>query len=119
MARAREATDEARILLGADHLNACVNRLYYACFYAVNALLLTEGLSSSKHSGVRAIFDREWIKGGRISLELGRFYRRLFESRQQADYADFVSFDPSTVVAWLGEATDFVETIASVIDEPR
>jgi hypothetical protein len=39
--RARETVEEARVLLETDHANACVNRLYYACFYAVSALLLT------------------------------------------------------------------------------
>ena len=58
LARARETLDEARLLLDGGHANACVNRLYYACFYAVSALLLTEGQTSAKHRGVRALFDR-------------------------------------------------------------
>lgn len=116
MARARETIDEARLLLSAGHTNACVNRLYYASFYAVLALLLTEGRSSSRHSGVRALFDREWVKSGRIPVALGRLYRRLFESRQQGDYADFVVFDLSTVSPWVEEASDFVEKIWTLID---
>jgi uncharacterized protein (UPF0332 family) len=39
--RARETLEEARVLLEKGHANAGVNRLYYACFYAVSALLLT------------------------------------------------------------------------------
>ncbi len=113
--RAREAIEEARVLLAANHANACVNRLYYACFYAVSALILTEG-SSSKHAGVRAIFDREWVKPGRVPIELGRLYRRLFESRQQSDYADFVSFEVSAVTPWVDEVSQFVETVESVIE---
>jgi hypothetical protein len=42
--RARETLDEARLLLSAGHGNATVNRLYYACFYAVSALLLADGI---------------------------------------------------------------------------
>lgn len=41
--RAHEALEEARLLLDAEHANAAANRLYYACFYAVQALLLAEG----------------------------------------------------------------------------
>ena len=41
--RARESLQEANILLERGHGNAFVNRLYYACFYAVSALLLTKG----------------------------------------------------------------------------
>jgi uncharacterized protein (UPF0332 family) len=49
MERAREALAEAALLLQAGHLHAYVNRLYYACFYAVSAPLVTQGTSTSKH----------------------------------------------------------------------
>jgi len=39
--RAREAFEEALLMQREEHWNACINRLYYACFYAVTALLLT------------------------------------------------------------------------------
>jgi uncharacterized protein (UPF0332 family) len=57
--RAQEALDEAVLLHEKGHLNACINRLHYACFYAVSALLLMEEKSSSKHSGVRALWRQE------------------------------------------------------------
>ena len=46
MARAQETLEDARILANAGRWNVCVNRLYYACFYAVSALLAGDGLSS-------------------------------------------------------------------------
>ena len=33
--RAKETLDEAVVLLQSGHINTYVNRLYYACFYAV------------------------------------------------------------------------------------
>ncbi|MCJ7546375.1 MAG: HEPN domain-containing protein [Deltaproteobacteria bacterium] len=44
LGRAHESLEEARILLEQGHVNTFVNRLYYACFYAISALLLTKGL---------------------------------------------------------------------------
>ncbi len=41
-----------------------INRAYYALFYAVSALLLEEGRRFSKHSGVRAAFNRDLVKPG-------------------------------------------------------
>jgi len=55
--RAKETLEDARILAGSKRWNACVNRLYYACFYAVSALLIQNDLSSSKHTGVRSLFN--------------------------------------------------------------
>ena len=49
MDRARETLEEAGLLLEAGHPNAYVNRLHYACFYVASALLVRQGISTSKH----------------------------------------------------------------------
>lgn len=36
--------------------NACANRLYYAAFYALMALLLQEGYETQTYKGVIALF---------------------------------------------------------------
>jgi uncharacterized protein (UPF0332 family) len=115
LARATESLAEAKLLLTNDHVRTAVNRLYYACFYAVSALLLTEGHSSPKHSGIRALFDQHWIASGRLPKDMGRLYRRLFDSRQQGDYADLVTFDPAEVRLWLEDAGAFVERIVRLL----
>ena len=70
-----EAFEVAKLSLENGLLRSSVNRLYYACFYVVSALLLCEDHRSSKHSGVRALFDRHWIKPGRLPVEMAQFYR--------------------------------------------
>ena len=50
LARSHESLAEARLLLTHDQVRTAVNRVYYACFYAVSALLWAEGHSSPKHS---------------------------------------------------------------------
>lgn len=116
IAKANETIDEAVLMLSHGYLNTAVSRLYYACFYAVSALLLTEGSSAPKHSGVMALFNRNWIHTGRVPVDMGRFYRLLFDSRQKGDYEDMVSFEHDRVVAWLSSAKDFVSHIAQTIE---
>lgn len=116
-ARSHEALEEARLLLTNGHLHTAANRIYYACFYVASALLLGEGLSSPKHSGVRALFDRHWIKTGRIPKELGRSYRRFYEMRQKGDYADFAAFDAADIRLRLAEAESFVRAITEKVRE--
>nr|MBF0222731.1 HEPN domain-containing protein [Desulfobulbaceae bacterium] len=106
--RAHETLAEAIILKRENHWNACVNRLYYACFYAISALLLTKGLSSRKNSGVKALLNQHWVKPGKISKDKGRFYHKLFESRQEGDYLDFVEYDKETVYSWIGQAKETI-----------
>ena len=112
LVRAREALDEAELLLDQGHANSFVSRLYYGCFYAVSSLLLLEGQSPSKHSGVRALFHQRFVRTGIFKKDMGRFYDRLFDNRQKADYADFVTFDPRDVGPWLSEAKSFVDSVA-------
>jgi uncharacterized protein (UPF0332 family) len=109
--RAHETLQDARILANSERWNACVNRLYYACFYAVSALLIQNGLSSSKHAGVRSLFNRHYVKTGKVPKNLARTYNDLFERRQESDYMDFISFEASQVRRWIPQAEAFVEHI--------
>jgi uncharacterized protein (UPF0332 family) len=62
--RAREALEDARI------------------FYSVSGLLLQQGLSSSKHTGVRGLFNLNFVRTGRFPKSLARTYNDLFAHRQ-------------------------------------
>ena len=113
--RAHEALKEADILLEQGHTNTYVNRLYYACFYAVSALLLTKDLSSARHSGIRALFHQNFVTLGTIKIELGQLYDKLFRNRQKGDYADFVRFKVDEVRPWFEETKQFVESIENIV----
>jgi len=43
LARAEETLKDAEILAAQKRWGSCVNRLYYACFYAASALLAQKG----------------------------------------------------------------------------
>ena len=58
---AAEALADAELLLHAGGCRSAANRLYYAAFYAAVAVLLTKRQEYSKHSGVIAFFDKEFI----------------------------------------------------------
>ena len=117
--RACETLEDARILANARRWNPCVNRLYYACFYAVSALLIQEGLSSSKHTGVRSLFNQHFVKTSKVAKEKARIFNDLFERRQEGDYLDFVNFEELQVRPWIPEAEAFVENIAVLIKRDK
>jgi len=117
--RAQETLTDARILADASRWSPCVNRLYYACFYSVSALLIQEGLSSSKHTGLRSLFNRHFVKTNKVSKDKARIFNDLFERRQEGDYVDFVSFGESQVLQWLPEAESFVENISLLIEKGK
>lgn len=102
-------------MLDNNKLIAAVNRIYYAIFYEVIALLLTKELSFSKHSCVRSLFNKKFIKPGIISEEYGDFYNRMYGFRQRGDYEDFVEFDYEKVKSWFDNTKDFIDSIEQVI----
>ena len=117
--RAHEALLEAELLLREGHANTFVNRLYYACFYAVSAWMVQHDLSTSKHSGIRAWFHQYLVKPGLVNIESGILYDRLYNNRQKGDYVDLVYFDATEVGPWLAEAKDFVETMNALIAKEK
>lgn len=117
LSKAQETLEEAHILADTSHWNACVNRLYYACFYAVSALLIQNRFSSSKHSGVRSFFNFHFVKPGKVSKEVAKIYNDLFERRQEGDYEDFITFETSDVISWISEAELFVKVITELVSK--
>ncbi len=117
MDRAYETLEEAELMGKYNHWNTCVNRLYYACFYSVCALLLTENLSSSKHTGIRSLFNKYFVRPGLISEASGVLYNELFENRQESDYADFVIMKEDFVCPWIDKTRIFLDTIKIMIEQ--
>jgi uncharacterized protein (UPF0332 family) len=114
--KARETLSDAHLLFQAGRLFSTLNRTYYALFYEVMALLLTKGLSSAKHTGIRALFNEHFIKTGKVSVEMGRFFSRMYDFRQKGDYADFVQFEEEKMKEWLISAEHFINELDQVIE---
>ena len=117
--RAHETFEEALLMQREKHWNACANRLYYACYYAVTALLARKELASSKHTGVKALFNQHFVKTGHVIKQNGKLYNRLFDARQEGDYVDFVLFDKDIVEPWISHVNDFIENISRLALKPE
>jgi uncharacterized protein (UPF0332 family) len=115
--QAIETLREARLLLDQSAWRGAQNRAYYAMFYAVLALLATRQLGSSKHSGVLALFDREFIKPGLFPTELSRSLRLAFTRRQSWDYGEVEILDPGEITEMVEGAKLFVSAIEEFLRE--
>jgi uncharacterized protein (UPF0332 family) len=111
MERAAETLQEARVMFESGHLHGAANRIYYACFYATVALLLTRNLSSPRHSGVMALFNKHFIKEGVVPVDMGKFYSRVFDNRLESDYGDIVEPKQADVKVDLQQAEQFVARV--------
>ena len=91
--RARDTLDDAQILAENNKWNSTINRLYYASYYAVIALLLDSDLKPTTHNGAKSNFSEYFIATNKIPKELGKIYSQLFTWRQKGDYDDLFDFD--------------------------
>ena len=62
------------------------NRLYYALFHAVSALLIHDGHKVGSHKGTVMVFGHHYVTTGIFSSQEGRFYSQLQTMREKADY---------------------------------
>ena len=97
--------------------SSALNRIYYALFYEVMPLLLTKDLSSAKHTGIRALFNEHFIRTGKVSVELGKFFTRMYDFRQKGAYADFVQFEEDKMKEWLVSAEHFINELDKAIEK--
>ena len=114
--KADEVLASAELELNEDHTNFTVNRLYYACFYAVTALLLRAGKQFARHSAVKSEFSRTYIKPGRADVKWNKFYQKLLDDRQDGDYISTTTFEASDVSTSLQRAREFIDLIRGLID---
>ena len=115
--KARDTLEDAALLFHSGRLFSTLNRIYYAVFYEVVALLLTADLSSAKHTGVRALFNEHFVKTGKVPVEAGRFYSRMYDFRQKGDYGDFVEFEREKMKEWLDQASMFIDEMDRIIEK--
>lgn len=93
------------------------NRLYYAAYYAVSALLLQHGLSVQTHHGIIQMLGLHFVKTGKISKEMGTLYGRLFSMRQTGDYGDTFDLTEEEVMPLVKPTKELIETIDSMLSK--
>lgn len=113
--RAKDTYEDSIILREKGKWNSTVNRLYYAAFYAVSALLLYYDLNPITHNGAKSSFSENFIKTGLIDKKYGKIYSQLFTWRQKGDYADLFDFDSEKVEPYFEPVKGLIEKIERMI----
>lgn len=114
--RAKDTLSEVDILVNNKLWNTSVNRLYYACYYAVIALLISKKINAQTHAGVRQMFGLHFVKTGMIDKELGKFYSDIFDKRQAGDYDDFIDFSKDEVTSMIPPARKLIGAIENILN---
>lgn len=113
--RAKDTLDDARILADNHKWNSTINRLYYASYNAVMALLLASDLNPTTHNGAKSNFTEHFIKSNRIPKEYGKIYSQLFTWRQKGDYDDLFDFSEEKVMPYFEPVSNLIELIDKIL----
>jgi len=56
------------------------------------------------------------VETGSVPIELGKHFDLPFDSRQEGDYSDFITFNVEEIKPWYERTSQFVQHILELID---
>ena len=107
--------DDAKFLFNANRLNASANRLYYACFYIVEALLIKNCIKAGTHQGAKAMFSAHFIATQKLDKQWGKYFSDVLNLRKTADYDFFINYDKEDIEPLLQKADTFINLVKDLI----
>ena len=113
--RAEASIQAAKELFEGGYYDFVASRAYYAAFYAATALLLSEELEFSKHSGVIASVHQRFVKTGKLDTQHGKDLNWLFELRSVGDYGAVIHVSQQDADRAIEVAESFLKAATSLI----
>lgn len=94
-----------------------INRAYYAMFYTLLALFIRTDINvkTSKHIGVISLFDKEFVKTGKIDKRYSIILHDTFDARQEGDYKEFIKFSLENAAEFVKFAEELVEGVKKIL----
>ena len=114
--RAKRTFAEVETLKAAGMWNGVCNRLYYAVFHAISALLIHDGHQVNTHHGSHAVFGLHYIKTGVLPEDFGRLYNQLQTMREESDYNCAFEADQEELENRIEPARKMIETIENMVN---
>ena len=104
--KAQRALKAAETHLAQGDPDFASSKAYYAVFHLMQAALLTQGKTYSKHAGVIRGFSEHFVRPGMFPSECGGAIQRLREGRGLGDYGYQLSVQPEDAAQDLQAATE-------------
>ena len=113
---AQDKLESAEILLSAGKYKDSIGRSYYAIFSAVRAVLSVDHVDFSKHAGVIAYFQKEYIKTQKFDVRFSKYLQNAFQIRNVCDYDDFFIASKQDAELQLERAKEFLHEVKLYLD---
>ncbi len=96
--RAEKITEQFPTLQEQKYWDTLVNRMYYAVFHAVSALMIHNAIHVHTHRGTLIAFNKEFVRTGVFSEEEGHLFSKLEGMRERGDYNCFIDTTEEEIV---------------------
>lgn len=117
LSKSKALLAEIETLMVHKYFTTVISRLYYSCFHATKALLLTKDLIPKTHSGVISLLHQHFVQSGSFEMNHAIFYSRLMQERIDDDYSDFMIISESEVLEFIQPAYEYVAYIENTIEQ--
>ena len=114
--KAKICLASAKVLVQSGDYCGAANRSYYAIFHCIRSLLALEGIDFSKHSGVMAYFQKNYVKSEIFAKEYSKILMEAFEVRSESDYDDYYMISKEVVNCQIQNAEFFLNGIIKYVD---
>ena len=92
------------------------NRLYYAAFHAVCALLIHNGIHVGTHKGAQVMFNKEFVQKGEMSVADNHLFSRLQQLREEGDYNCYIETTKEEIMPYVESTKEFIVKISNLIN---
>lgn len=113
--KSKQTMEEADVAIAASKWNMAANRIYYALFHAVAALLLNDKHHIGTHRAAKSALGQHYVLTGKISAEEGRFFAQMSSLRDKADYDVIFSATEEDMHKYYPQALVFLKRIESLL----
>ena len=112
--RAFTALEQARMNIQMNCLEVTANRLYYAAYYAVSALLIANKIPTHSHEGSVTQFGLHFVQTGKVEREDGKLLSHLLTMRIKGDYSDRFGLNSEDILPYVMPTEAFIKKISSM-----
>ena len=112
--KAARAIEQAKHNLPMQYWELIANRMYYAAYYAVSALLIANGYSAKTHETILRLFGLHFIQTEILSKDYGKLYNKLFTLRLKGDYNDRYNLTSEEVLPLVEPTEQLIQEVSRI-----
>ncbi len=112
--KAARAIEQAKHNLPMEYWELIANRMYYAAYYAVSALLIANGYSAKTHETILRLFGLHFIQTEILSKDYGKLYNKLFTLRLKGDYNDRYNLTSEEVLPLVEPTEQLIQEVSRI-----